>query len=385
MMKKRTLVQVGVLEKIAAPLMAFVIEATTSGKLVAPEDRNNLRFEAEKIAALLGRSVQLSADLAGRMELRETDETSDGLRLSVLALSSSLLAGQFRASGKIPGEHEVVRVVTALEAVLTFSDNFVASDEAVMRLAQLVPGGQAVDDVQASLQMVNILVPVVNTIAAFSFGRPEKKLVQEVSARLVQKAQELRSRFGSGKPEASNSVEELMILSGLVDVYIQCHQAETEKLMEMKEGERNRLAQAGGKFSMESVWEGFEVRVCMLEALWTGVAAVAGRNDAAARSPQTVSVPSAPQETSSDAALKKPQIFSMQAPQSKQPEQAQAAPQIFEPAETKAGGDSAVSAAESASVNGADAKSPMAFFKPGAKAPVIEGGADQQEQNGTDG
>lgn len=262
---QRAELQTRVLEKLGAPLVSAVGDVMHRSK----DGADNPRQEAERTAELLAKTVQLSVAIANAMDLRETDGGGDSVRLTLALLAGSLIAGRYRQIGKMPSDAEIQRLSAALEAALSFSDNFVASAESAIRIDQLDPGVVLADENQMSIQYINCLIPVVNAVAAFSFGRPERKLVQEIAGRLVERAQGVAKNASSGALSGKAEKQaELAVLRGLATLYVRAHEAETERLMAMDETSRARAAQeAGGEFSMNNVWSAFEARVEMVSAL----------------------------------------------------------------------------------------------------------------------
>ncbi|HEY8191661.1 MAG TPA: hypothetical protein VIG74_04490, partial [Alphaproteobacteria bacterium] len=240
-----------VLENIGVPLMAAINDNANR----TPDDATPVK-DAERMAELLGRCVQVSVALSGSMDMREGAGGGDSVRVALAALAAGLLGGHYKQTGKMPGDNDIKRLTTALEAVLTFSDNFAPAADNIARLENMAPG--MADENQVNIQYINLFVPVVVTAMRFPFGQPEKKLVQDVAGRLIDTAAAVRGRLQDGSPEAKGSKQtELQILQGLIKLYVSCHDAETDRLMEARDG--------GG--SIEGVWKAFDTGLAMLELL----------------------------------------------------------------------------------------------------------------------
>ncbi|MCC7305825.1 MAG: hypothetical protein IT558_06150 [Alphaproteobacteria bacterium] len=247
-----------VLEKIGSPLLASVTQANARSN--AP-----LHQEAQKIAELLAKSVHAGIEIGRIMDLGPTGEITDPLRLALTGLASELIAGSFSHSGKSPGEADIKKMVSALQAVLTFSDNFMADSETAGRLKDISAQGQITDPPQMHVQYIHAFIPAVNAIAAFPFGQAEQKLVMDISSRLVQEAANLR-QSALGDLGAANKRAELAILSALAKLYAACHESETARIMNLTDEERSRQA-----LSIDPVWENFALRASMLETLAKGI------------------------------------------------------------------------------------------------------------------
>jgi hypothetical protein len=248
-----------VLEKIGTPLLASVIDAGAPAQHVV---------EAQKIAELLAKTVQTGIDMGYALDLGPTGEVTDSVRLALAGVAAPLIAGSFRNSGKAPGDAEVKKIVTALQAVLTFAENFAADSDNADRLKNLTPGAPAPDAAQTHAQYIYALVPVVNAIAAFSFGLPEQKLVLDVAGRLAGEAPRFRqSLMGDAGPD--NHRADLGVLSALAALYAASHQAETARITAAAQPD---AATPG----MDAVWRGYEIRAAMLETLVHGILPASG-------------------------------------------------------------------------------------------------------------
>jgi len=214
------------------------------------------------MAALLGKTVEASIELGNIMDINPAEAQDDTLRVALAGLAGPLVAGQFRKRGQIPEGTDVKKITGALQAVLTFSDNFAPTPETVERLKKIEAEGQIVDGYQTQIQYMQAFIPVIEAIAAFPFGQAEAKLIMDVSDRLVKKSVELREALLPGVgDEAIEKRAELGLLRALAHLYSACHKAETEKVLNMDEDART----AG--LSMDPVWAAFDVRAAMLESL----------------------------------------------------------------------------------------------------------------------
>ena len=248
-----------VTEKIGVPLLAAAESRAT------PDDS---RSEATIVAELLARAVQAGVDLAAAMDIRETGTEGESIRLALAGLAGPLVAGHYRHAGRVPGEADVKRLVTALSAALTFADNFSPAAENTARMAALEAGSPPADEAQVMIQCLQALTPMVTAVAAYSFGRPEKKMVQEITERLVQQAENLAGRLVPGASEPERKHMELVLLRAMVPLYCEAHQAEMQRLLKLDDNARQAAAQAnGGTLPLEPVWQSFDKQVALLDVL----------------------------------------------------------------------------------------------------------------------
>lgn len=254
-MDSRTHYLLQILETIGSPLMGAIVALGDGADDDAQKD-------AQFMAALLGKTVEASIGLGEIMDINPAEAQDDTLRVALAGLAGPLVAGQFSKRGRVPEARDIKKMTNALQAVLTFSDNFTPTGETVQRLKNLEASGQIVDTYQTQIQYMQAFIPVIEAIAAFPFGQTEAKLIMDVSDRLVKKSVELREALlPNVGDEAAQKRVELGLLKALAELYSVCHKAETEKVLKA-----GGDAPAGG-LSVEPVWAAFDVRAAMLEAL----------------------------------------------------------------------------------------------------------------------
>lgn len=263
MMTPRSQFLIQVLEKLASPMVAAISEVSVRNNMIPDTSQKGaLKPEAEQVAQLLTKSTQLSMGLSSLMDLKVDEKEADSIRLALTSLASPLMANVYRIAGRVPNDSEMERVTGAINAVMPFADQFVTAADVNARMAHLDTDFFPVDAHQITLQYLNLLLPVVNSIMAYSFGLPEKKLVQDVSERLISDAKAFRTRIFPDINEAESARAELAILRMASMIYSQCHFGEMAKLMATDEQARQGMAP-----TMDSLWQAFGLRMQMLEIL----------------------------------------------------------------------------------------------------------------------
>lgn len=343
-MAKRSAFLVQVLDKIGAPLLA-AIEGSAQGQ----GDDKGVQ-DAQTLAALLGKAVEMSVHMSQNMDLKGSEEDADSVRLALAGLSGPLIAEVYKATGKVPDENDIKRMNKTMEAVLTFSDNFAPSATHISRLRSLNDEAIHADEDQNTIYVMQALLPVLGAVAEFPFGQPETALVQEIAGKLQAHATTMMGRLlGEDETDLGKArYVELMILRALGQVYAESHKAQTKKLLEQQ--------QAGAEVSditMQTVWQSFDLKMSMLEALIgaslpDGAPASAGGVAPVAPTPEPAPQPEMP----------------AQAPVA--PEQAAAPPPPMPPVEQQVAPVAPPPAAPPAAAEG----NPMTFFKPGTQPPA---------------
>jgi hypothetical protein len=263
MMTPRSQFLIQVLEKLASPMVAAISEVSVRTNMIPDASQKGaLKPEAEQVAQLLTKSTQLSIGLSELMDLKVDEKEADSIRLALTSLASPLVANVYRIAGRVPTDIEMEKVVGALNAVMPFSDQFVTASDVNARMAHLDTDFFPVDPHQITLQYLNLLLPAVNSIMAYSFGQNEKKLIQEVSAKLIEDSKAFRVRIFPDLSESEAARSELAVLRMASMIYSQCHFGEMAKLMATEEQARQGLAP-----TMDSLWQAFGLRMQMLEIL----------------------------------------------------------------------------------------------------------------------
>ncbi|MGZ9108283.1 MAG: hypothetical protein ACXW4B_05630 [Micavibrio sp.] len=246
-MDQRTQFLIQVLEKIGGPLTAAVT-------VLPGQNDGDTAQDAKRVAELLNRSVQLGLSVAEGMNVRD-EAQADGVHLALAAFSSPLIAGHYMASGRVPGDLEIRRLSGALQAVLTFADTFTPAADSTMRLQNTEAGMAPADEALIHIQMLTAFAPVFQVVSGYAFGRAENKLIQEIAARLVERAAMLREEiFGDDLPTKTARQIELVLLRVLASLYAAAHAMEMQKLMALGDAARA----TGSGVSMDPIWAAFD-------------------------------------------------------------------------------------------------------------------------------
>jgi hypothetical protein len=251
-----------VLEKLAAPLVAAISEVSVRNMMLTdPSQPGAMRPEAEHVAGLLTKATQTSIGLTHLVDMLNLKENeADTMRLALTTLASPMIANLYRLTGRVATDAELDRIMNALNSVITYSDSFAAAGDVNARMTAIDADFYPSDPHQVTLQYINALIPAVNSVMAYSFGQPEKKLVQDVTERLVREAKNFREKMFPNLDEREAARAELAVLRMAAQIYSQCHFAEMAKLMATEEQARQGLAPA-----MTTLWQAFGLRLQMLE------------------------------------------------------------------------------------------------------------------------
>jgi hypothetical protein len=353
------------LDKLGVPLMGAVqVHGHGDG---APDK------DAKVLAAMLGQSVQLGLAVAQKLDLKEGQGDADAVRLSLSAMAGKLVGDSYRQTGRLPNEADTARMTRALEAVLTFADNFTPSAEHAARLRSVGTDRPVFDMAQSQIFYLSAMEPVLAAIAEFPFGQNETTLIQTTAENLQSRAANLReAMIGASAEKAESAFAELMILHSLARIYADCHRSETARILSNPDQSTAP--------SLEPVWKGFDLRLAMLETLLN--VAVPGEMPESA--PPKAPVPIAPPQAQAPVAVPIPATPVVEAPLPPPPQHVQPAPGPAAPPGGPMGffakkpvdavpSTPATPAAAPPAAPPAEGGSPMAFFKPGVKKEDSEG------------
>jgi hypothetical protein len=260
-----------ILEKIGSPLMRAVIAQDSNA------DDAALQEQAKTMAALLSRTVQVSIGMSQSFDFAKTasvtasEEDGDTLRVALAALAGPLVADQYSKMGRLPADQDLQRLTSTLDSVLTFSENFSPNAKDAAARLENIDGSADVsqDPVQRSIHYIGAFLPVIDAVARFSFGQSEKKLVLDVSEKLVKRTMDMRETiFSSVQGEDAQKTAEIKILAALGQVYAACHEAQIAAL---SAGDDGGAAGADPEAALERLWKSFEMRCAMIEAVMGGL------------------------------------------------------------------------------------------------------------------
>lgn len=273
-MSQRSSYLLQIIEKIGAPLLSSIdsVSAQTPDESGANAPDKTLA-DAKTMAGLLSSSIKLSIELGKTTDLdKAPGETGEALRVALAAISGSLVAGQYKQTRKTPADQDISRIISVMDALVSFSANFTPSEEAAARLQNLEALGQQSDSHQINVQIMQAFIPVLSAVHAFPFGQQEKKLVQEISTKLLSKAQDIReSYFDEITDEDRQKSIELGLIKALAEIYTACHYAEMNR---MSAGQQPKGDTPPG---IAKVWADFEIRTEMLHTLGASILGGAGK------------------------------------------------------------------------------------------------------------
>ena len=247
-MTPRTLFLIQLIDKLGIPLMRAI------------NNEQSDKDTAETLAGLLSSSVKLGLSLTDKMGLHEEDGDMDSVRVALSASAAQMIADYYALHKKIPIDAEHDQLSKAVDALISFGENFTASKDHTGRLRNLGDDQPLFDAAQSQIFYLSAMQPVLGAVSAFSFGQSETRLLQDIAEKLQIRAQSLREALGgAGADDGEARFTELMILHALARLYTDIHRLKTQEL--------EQAGPEGQNISIEDVWIQFDHQIAMLETL----------------------------------------------------------------------------------------------------------------------
>ncbi|MAS88103.1 MAG: hypothetical protein CMH30_09045 [Micavibrio sp.] len=267
-MDSKTLYNIKVFEKLAAPLMNAVLRGSYQKKGAVEAD------DVAQISSLLRTSIKMSKALSDSFQPSNNDD-ADALRLAVACLVSPIIAEHFAKTGKDLSDEDIGQFSDVFDGILDFTDKFAEAKDAANRRLRLanpdpisVSDRLVFDEDQMTIQAMQALLPVVIRVAEYSFGHDHKELLAEITTKLQSRAKIVaRALFGRADDISDQKLSELGVLRSLTHIYASCHMAEKRRYEEMDEKLREKSMNKTGELSLDTLWHMFEMRSGLMVAL----------------------------------------------------------------------------------------------------------------------
>lgn len=249
--------RVAVLKHIITPLMQAMTDVKNAQKGQTPLLPEQ---EAETLSQLVDGAIALSA--AASTSLNEGREPMDDhVRWMIVSASAHNVAARFRATGNVGTEEDTQNIA---KAVFEIKDKF---------QSQAVATGENLPNTLGTFRakMLEALVPVVNAVAQYSFGRAEHMLLAQVTERLLKTADQVtRSLAPAGCTPKDWRLLCWSVLQAAGFLYSDCHFAEADRLLYMEKEERDAYFREHDNMPpLHFVWQSFDQRMAMLSTLIT--------------------------------------------------------------------------------------------------------------------
>lgn len=249
--------RVAVLKNVITPLLQAIGEVNRAAKAETPPTPEQ---EAQMLNALVEGTLALSNATTASLNT-EREPIDDMVRWNIVAAATHNVAARFRATGAIISADEAQKIAAA---IFDTKEKF---------QSQTVNSGESIPNTLGTFRarMLEALVPVVNAIAQYSFGRAEHVILAQVAERLLKTADQVtRGLAPAGCTPRDWRLLCWSVLQAAGFLYSDCHFAEADRLLYMDKDERDVYFREHDNMPpMNFVWQAFDQRMAMLATLIT--------------------------------------------------------------------------------------------------------------------
>lgn len=249
--------RVAVLKHVVTPLIQALAELRNANKgapAPTPEE------ESKMLDDLVSNAMALSTATLASLNA-DSQKLDDAVRWMVVNAATHVVAARFRANSEIKPAEEAAELA---KAVFGIQGKF---------QSQTVATGESVPNTLGTFRakMLETLVPVVNAVAQYSFGRAEHLLLAQVAERLLKTADQVtRSLAPTGCTPQDWRLLCWSVLQAAGYLYSDCHFAEADRLLYMEKEERDAYFREHDQMPpLTFVWQSFDQRMAMLATLMT--------------------------------------------------------------------------------------------------------------------
>jgi len=249
--------RVAVLKHVITPLIQAMADVKNARK---GEALPSAQEEAKILDQLVSGAMALANATSASINTNAAP-IDDSVRWMIVNASTLNVAARYRATGNIVGSEEAANIV---KATFDTKDKF---------QSQSVASGESVPNTIGTFRarMLEALVPVVNAVAQYSFGRAEHLLLAQVAERILKTADQVtRALAPAGCTPKDWRLLCWSVLQAAGYLYSDCHFAEADRLLYLEKEERDAYFKEHDNMPpLHFVWQSFDQRMAMLATLIT--------------------------------------------------------------------------------------------------------------------
>jgi hypothetical protein len=249
--------RVAVLKNVITPLLQAIGEVNRAAKAETPPTPEQ---EAQVLNQLVEGTLALSNASTAALNT-DREPMDEFVRWNIVSAATHNVAARYKSTGNIITPDEAQKLA---EAVFNTKEKF---------QSQTVSAGESVPNTLGTFRarMLEALVPVVNAVAQYSFGRAEHVILAQVAERLLKTADQVtRGLAPAGCTPRDWRLLCWSVLQAAGFLYSDCHFAEADRLLYMDKDERDVYFREHEHMPpMTFVWQAFDQRMAMLATLIT--------------------------------------------------------------------------------------------------------------------
>ena len=250
--------RVAVLKHVVTPLLQAMAEVKNANK--ENPQAPSVEADAQTLGTLVEGAMALSKATTDNFN-EDSISVDDNVRWMIVHAATQSVAARYRATGTVVAAEEAVTLAkTTFEIKEKFQSQSVGAGESVPNTLGVFRA-----------KMLEALVPVVNAVAQYSFGRAEHLLLAQVAERLLKTADQVtRSLAPAGCTPKDWRLLCWSVLLAAGYLYSDCHFAEADRLLYMDKEERDIYFKEHDNMPpLHFVWQSFDQRMAMLATLIT--------------------------------------------------------------------------------------------------------------------
>jgi hypothetical protein len=249
--------RVAVMKNVITPLLQVIAEAHRAAKTEEPPSPEQ---EAETLGGLVDSTLALAEATSAAIN-QNREPMDSATRWAIVSAATHNVAARFRATGApMPAEEANNLVQAVFDTKEKFQSQSIAPGENVPNTLGMFRA-----------KMLEALVPVVNAVAQYSFGRAEHLMLAQVSERILKTADQVtRGLAPAGCTPKDWRLLCWSVLQAAGFLYSDCHFAEADRLLYMEKDERDNYFREHDNIPpLTFVWQAFDQRMAMLATLIT--------------------------------------------------------------------------------------------------------------------
>lgn len=240
--------------KIATPLLVSIGETQIpSLGTIAP---GSIADTARQFEQLMAATVGVTRNMAGALAQHGV-KADDWVKWQVAGAAGEYVAAVYRATGRPPEDVPASQFIELLNG-----SSLLASPTPDQQL-------DAAGSAYVRLMIFQAFVPVLDAITRFDFNRDLSQFLPEIAQRIQQDTLVLARRLAGDAVEAADFHKFYAgILQATAKLYAYSHYFETDRLINMEAGERERYARDhNNQFPTAPIFEAFAKRLEMVQLL----------------------------------------------------------------------------------------------------------------------
>ncbi len=256
-------VKVETMRALGVPLMNAIIDVRSRSSEGKHPARNE--EDARNLSSLVKTSMSLVRHISSRFSVNNPNKLL-AIRIGLTGFVGSIVSDHYKTFAVLPDEEALFELLNKVDVVLSRLDlnkwvqNLEVNDwrAAYHRSDSLFSSGQ--------LEAGGVLI---QAISKFNFGFENEALLTYIMDELSGRVSRIVERLSfSNEALWQRDMLELTLVKTLSTLYYECHMEEIARLNSLtEEAQQEYITQYNGSYSLDPIWQAFDMRVHMLQVL----------------------------------------------------------------------------------------------------------------------